>query len=252
MKIRLKIVLIFILCVFIGSSVIVLSKTVKGLHLFVSKKVLEDYKITIEGERKDTEILLKQIEEKKAELEALEALEAANEDISRELESKLFQDLELYEVAGGFVDVIGPGVEVIIDDGTRDIEYWENPNDILVHDMDLLLIINDLKAAGAEVISVNGQRIVDTSAISCSGYTVRINGQFYARPFVIRAIGDGSRMAASLIGPGGYGNDLKDWGLVFKVTILDDIRIPAYTEDRTSKYMMLSADDKTVKEGENN
>ena len=52
-------------------------------------------------------------------MEALEALEAANEDISRELESKLFQDLELYEVAGGFVDVIGPGVEVIIDDGTR-------------------------------------------------------------------------------------------------------------------------------------
>ncbi len=249
---KLKTVLVFILCLFIGSSIVVLSKTVKGQHLFVSSKVLDDYRVTIEGERRDMENLIKLMEENKAELEELEALEAANEDISRELESKLFQDLEFYSLAGGFIDATGPGVEVVIDDGTRDIELWENPNDILVHDLDLLLIINDLKAAGAEMISVNGQRIVDTSAISCSGYTVRINGQFYARPFVIRAIGDGSRMAASLIGPGGYGNDLKDWGLVFRVSILDDIKIPAYTEDRASKYVMLSTDDRTVKEGENN
>lgn len=252
MRNGLKIVLIFILCAFIGSSVIVLSKTVKGLHVFVSSKVLEDYRITIEGERKDMENLIKQIEEAKAQLEELKTLEAENEDISQELEAKLFQDLEFYKLAAGFVDAVGPGVEVIVDDGTRDIEFGEDPNDILVHDMDLFLIINELKAAGAEVISVNGQRIVDTSAISCSGYTVRINGQFYARPFIIRAIGDGSRMAASLIGPGGYGNYLKDWGLVFKVSIRDDIRIPAYTEDRTPKYMTIATDDRTVKEGENN
>ena len=248
---KLKIILVFIMCLFIGCSVIVLTRTVNGLHLFVSSKVLDDYQVTIEGERKDMENLIKLVDESKAALEELQALEAANEDISRELEAKLFQDLEFYSLAGGFVDATGPGVEVIIDDGTRELEFWEHPNDILVHDLDLLLIINDLKAAGAEMISVNGQRIIDSSSISCSGYTVRINGQFYARPFVIRAIGDGSRMSASLIGPGGYGTFLKDWGLIFRVTILDDIKIPAYTEDRTPKYMMLSTGDR-VKEGENN
>jgi uncharacterized protein YlxW (UPF0749 family) len=123
------------------------------------------------------------------------------------------------------------------------LEAWENPNDILVHDADLLLIINELKTAGAEVISINGQRIVDESSISCSGYTVRINGQFHARPFIIRAIGDGSRMSAALIGPGGYGTLLKDWGLVFKVTLSDQINIPAYTENRFYKYMRLATVD---------
>jgi len=246
-----KAILYFIICLFVGCSIVVLTKTVNGQHLFVSSKVLDDYRITIEGERKDIENLIKLADESREELEALEALKAANEDISREVEARLLQDLDFYSLAGGFVDAIGPGVEVVIDDGTRDLEFGENPNDILVHDLDLLLIINELKDAGAEVISVNGQRIVDKSSISCSGYTVRINGQFYARPFVIRAIGDGSRMSAALIGPGGYGTVLKDWGLIFRISILDDIVIPAYTEDRASKYMTLSTADK-VKEGENN
>jgi uncharacterized protein YlxW (UPF0749 family) len=167
------------------------------------------------------------------------------------LVEQLYADLALFRLASGSVDAIGAGVEIIIDDGTRVLESWENPNDILVHDTDLLLIINELKASGAEAISVNGQRIVDGSSISCSGYTVRINGQFYARPFVVRAIGDGSRMSAALIGPGGYGTLLKDWGLVFRVTLKDDIRIPRYQEPRNYNYMaVVTATDK--KEGENN
>ena len=237
---KMKAFLVFILCFFVGSSSIELTRVVNGRHLFVSPRVLEDYKVTIEGERQDMANLAKLIDEGKIELQELQALKAADEDVGREVEAKLFQDLQLYSLSGGFVDAQGPGVEVLIDDGTRDLEPWENPNDILVHDLDLLFVINELKAAGAEMISVNGQRIIDSSSITCSGYTVRINGRFYGKPFRINAIGDGSRMSAALIGPGGYGMDLKEWGLFFKVTILDDIKIPAYTEDRTSKYVVLS------------
>lgn len=248
---KLRAVLIFIFCLILGSSLIILAKMSNGQHLYVSSKVLEDYQITIQGERKDMENLQVLIDEAKKKLDEYNAKAAANEDISRELEKQLFSDLELYGLASGTISAQGPGVEVLIDDGTRDLEYWENPNDILVHDSDLLLIINELKAAGAEMISVNGQRIVDGSSISCSGYTVRINGQFYARPFIIRAIGDGSRMSSALIGPGGYGTLLKEWGLIFKVTVKDDILIPKYAEDRIYKYMSLaSADNK--KEGDNN
>ena len=130
----------------------------------------------------------------------------------------------------------GPGVEIVLDDGVRELHPWEHPNDLLVHDLDLLYVINDLKEAGAEIISVNGQRIVDTSSITCSGYTVRINDRFYGKPFRINAIGDGSRMSAALIGPGGYGTLLKEY-VIFKIAISDDIKIPAYNGDRTYKYM---------------
>ena len=250
-KMKPKKAIILIFCFFLGFSVVLLAKTSSGQRLYVSPKVLEDYRITIEGEKKDMENLLTLVEETENKLNEYLALQEEKEDISKELEKQLFADIALYSFASGFVAAEGPGVEVLIDDGTRDLEYGEDPNDILVHDSDLLLIINELKAAGAEMISVNGQRIIDQTSISCSGYTVRINDQFYARPFIIRAIGDGSRMASMLIGPGGYGNLLKDYGLVFRVTLKDNIVIPEYPENRSFIYMSRVTAD-SAKEGEEN
>lgn len=241
----------FIFALGIGLTIIVLAQMANGQRLYVSPRVLDDYRVTIEGEKQEMENLRARIEATEVTIQEYEALAASEEELKDRLEAQLVQDLDLFRMASGSVDLVGPGIEIIIDDGTRDLETWENPNDILVHDTDLLLIINELKATGAEAISVNGQRIVDGSAIACSGYTVRINGQFYARPFIVRAIGDGSRMSAALIGPGGYGTLLKDWGLVFKVNLLDDIRIPRFEEERVYRYMAaVTAADK--KEGESN
>lgn len=232
-------ILMFVFALMIGLSIVVLAQMSNGQRLYVSPKVLDDYKITIEGEQKDMDNLIRLLSDAKAKVTQYEALQATDQDVSQQLEIELMNNIDLYQLSSGEVAAEGPGVEVFIDDGTRDLEAWESPNDILVHDADLLLIINELKAAGAEIISVNGQRIVDETSISCSGYTVRINGQFHARPFIIKAIGDGSRMSATLIGPGGYGTVLKDWGLVFKVTLSDHIIIPAYTENRFYQYMSL-------------
>lgn len=226
-------------------------KMSNGQRLYVSPKVLEDYRVTIEGEKKDMENLEALVSESESKLVEYRRLELQNDDISEELEHQLFSDIAFYRLASGSVAAEGPGVEILIDDGTRDLDLGEDPNNILVHDMDLLLIINELKASGAEMISVNGQRIIDQSSISCSGYTVRINEQFYARPFVIRAIGDGSRMSSTLIGPGGYGTLLKDWGLVFKVSLKDDIVIPPYTESRNYSFMSRVTAE-MAKEGEEN
>lgn len=242
-------IMLFLFCFLAGLSLIVLARMSNGQRLYVSPKILDDYRVTIEGEKQDMEKLQEQIAEAGAKLTEYEAKAGDNEALLRHLEGELKRDITLYRLESGAVPAIGPGVEIIIDDGQRELYPWENPNDILVHDSDILLIINDLKASGAEIISVNGQRLVDESAISCSGYTVRINGQFFARPFVIRAIGDGSRMAAALIGPGGYGTVLRDWGLIFKVTVVDDIYIPKYAETRSYKYMQAEAAAK-IKEGE--
>jgi uncharacterized protein YlxW (UPF0749 family) len=132
------------------------------------------------------------------------------------------------EMANGLTDVHGPGVIVTVDDATRDLFENEDINNVLVHDSDILIIINDLRRNGAEAISVNGQRIIDKSSISCSGYTIRINGVTYARPFEIRAIGDAKRMASALVSPEGYGTSLKQWGIQFEVAVSDDITIGRY------------------------
>lgn len=233
---RLKTILVFITCFFIGSSIITLAKSSTGRYLFLSPRVLEDYKVTIEGEEREIESLLNRIDESTEELRQLLIKRASNQDVAKEVEAKLFQELSFYSLSGGFVDVEGPGIEILLDDATREVQPWDNPNDMLVHDLDLLEVVNELKNAGAEVISVNGQRILDSSSITCSGYTVRINGRFYGKPFRISAIGDASRMSAALIGPGGYGTYLKDYGLTFKVTIRDVVVISANKEDRSFKF----------------
>jgi len=72
-------------------------------------------------------------------------------------------------------------------------------NAFVVHDSDLLGVINELRSAGAEALSLNGERILATSEIRCAGNTVSVNNTRYAAPFVIRAIGDPDAMEQALM-----------------------------------------------------
>lgn len=225
---------LFVLCLIVGFSLVTQSKVTNGQKLYVSAKTISDYQTTIASEQKDKERIDKLIEEA---AEKLAEYETLAESENTELRDKLLEELNHYRMASGTIDVRGDGVIVQIDDATRDVYEWEDINAILVHDLDLLMVINDLARSGAEAISVNGQRITNTTAISCSGYTVHINGQFFARPFEIRAIGDSKRMAAALIGIDGYGTLLKESGILFKVSMKDDMVISRTAEDRTYQYM---------------
>ncbi len=244
-------IMLFIFCFMIGLSLIVLARMSNGQRLYVSPKVLDEYRINIEGEKQDMDRLKEKIEEMEIRYGEYVARVDDEAALSSHMKEELANDIALYRLKSGVAPAIGPGVEVFIDDGDQELLPWENPNDILVHDTDILLIINDLKEAGAEIISVNGQRLVDESAIVCSGYTVRINEQFFATPYVIRAIGNGSRMASALVGPGGYGTVLRGDGLIFKVKVTDDIYIPGYAENHYYRYMSAVATVKN-KEGESN
>ena len=238
---KLRIFGIFIICLLIGFSIAVQSKVTNGQQLYVSSKAISDYKTTIASEIKDMDRVEKLVAEAGIKLAEYEQLAKSNDN---DLHDRLLEELDYYKTISGTTDVHGEGVIVYIDDGTRALYEGEDPNTVLVHDMDLLTVINELNRSGAEVLSVNGQRVANTTSISCSGYTVRINGQFFARPFEIRAIGDSKRMAAVLIGPDGYGTLLKDYGVIFKITISDDLTISKYPDEQTYKYMT------KVKEGE--
>ena len=93
-----------------------------------------------------------------------------------------------------------------------------------------------MKKNGAEAISVNGERLIATSSVICSGYTVEINGARYARPFTIKAIGDATKMTSSLIDPEGYGTSLKNWGVLFDIQLSDEIFVPAYAYEKAFRY----------------
>jgi len=231
---KLKAIGFFLFCFAVGCILVLQARLTNGQQLYVSAKTLTDYETSIKTETEDIERINRLIEETEQKLVEFEALA---DNGNEELRDRLMKELDYYKMISGYTTVRGEGVIVIVDDGTRELYEGEDPNTVLVHDMDILTIINELNRSGAEVLAVNKQRILNTSSISCSGYTIRINDQFFARPFEIRAIGDSKRMAAALIGPDGYGTLLQEYGVIFKVSIRDDLVIPAYTENQSYVYM---------------
>ena len=74
---------------------------------------------------------------------------------------------------------------------------------IIVHDTDILEIVNVLRNAGAEAISINDQRVIATTPISCIGTVIKINDEKIGGPYVIRAIGHSDYLKTALEIPGG-------------------------------------------------
>lgn len=61
-----------------------------------------------------------------------------------------------------------------MDDSKKDM--GGDKNAYLVHAEDILKVVNELFVAGAEAVSVNGQRIVAQSGITCAGSVITVNG----------------------------------------------------------------------------
>jgi len=101
--------------------------------------------------------------------------------------------LELQEISfkAGLTDVKGDGIIITMNDLNID-------SDQIIHDMHVVETVNELKVAGAQAISVNGQRIMPFSEQVCAGLKIRINKFRYSVPFVISAIGDPDKLLASV------------------------------------------------------
>src|SRR5699024_2632690 len=100
--------------------------------------------------------------------------------------------------------------------------------DYLIHDSDLLSVINELRDAGAQALSLNGQRILATSEIRCAGSVVLINGQRVTAPFVIYAIGDPTTLHNALTMRGGVVDVLSQWKIQVNVTMSEKLLIEKY------------------------
>ena len=229
---------IFGFCVIIGIGIVVQSRFTDGQKLYVAQSTLKEAETRLSAEQEETARIEELCRETQEKIELYRS-QLEQEDSSG-IEETLSEELTEYKMFSGGQSVHGPGVKITINDGSRPLYEGEDINNVLVHDSDILMVVNELKRAGAEAIAVNGQRIVNTTEIVCAGYTIRINGVTYARPFIITAIGNGSRMSAALLDEVGYGTTLKDCGVIFEVEIKSDITIEGYGGDFENKYMQPS------------
>jgi uncharacterized protein YlxW (UPF0749 family) len=144
--------------------------------------------------------------------------------------SAIYDELETYRLLAGVLEAKGPGVIVTLEDRYYDAKA-SDPNDYIVHEQDVRGVVNELFAAGAEGISINGQRFVQSTSIRCVGPTIIVNDVKSTAPFEIIAVGDPDTLYTALHMPGGYVDVLESWGITVKVEKKEEVRLPAYVGD---------------------
>jgi len=148
----------------------------------------------------------------------------------------LHEDLVKARMAAGLTPVEGPGIIVTLDDGVRSLQTGENPNNLLIHDLDLLIVINELKTSGAEAISINGERITAMTEIRCAGTMILVNWNKIAPPYVIKAIGDPLKLESGMLIRGGQIETLKLLGNQASVEKSENIKIPEFAGRMTVNF----------------
>ena len=159
----------------------------------------------------------------------------------QEMESRAANVTDL-EMTAGLVGLTGPGLVITIDDSKKTAKAGENMNLYVIHDEDILRVVNELRAAGAEAISLNGQRLTATSEIRCAGPTMSVNNVRSAAPFEIIAIGDSGTLENALKMRGGVVDTLKVWGIHMELSSSEKVWIPAYKNAMRYKYATAAAD----------
>lgn len=137
----------------------------------------------------------------------------------------------------GTTEVQGQGLQITVADNNTAAATAIDPSSMLVHDDDLIQIVNALNNAGAEAISINGQRIITTTAITCEGNVIKVNGEKISSPFVIKAIGSQGRLYGALNMAGGYLTILKDCGVLVDIKQEEKITVERYNGIISYKYV---------------
>lgn len=156
-----------------------------------------------------------------AEVDRLEAELLRSTSVSR----GVLDELELLALRSGTSAVRGPGVEIVVDDAPN-----AESDRFKVLDSDLQKLVNGLWQAGAEAISINGQRLTNLSAIRHAGRAITVNFTSLDRPYRILAIGDRDTLPARFAETtsGQAWLDLqREVGLRFSLRVRSSVRLPA-------------------------
>lgn len=215
-----------------GRVAIAMVCAVLGFMLAVQFRTTQDIKATVPFQRiEDLSQRLLQTEKERDSL--IEELESLKRSAGKEVVEKEMQRLKM---AAGTVAVSGQGVSIIIDDSKKQSKTGENPNLYLIHDDDILKVINELWAAGAEAVAINEQRLIATSEIRCAGPTLSVNNTRSSPPYEIMAIGDQKSLENSLKMRGGVVETLQFWGIQVQIKRLDHMVVPGYKGPFSFEY----------------
>ncbi|MGE5632996.1 MAG: DUF881 domain-containing protein [Caulobacteraceae bacterium] len=228
---------IALVCIVLGLMVSIQFRTVKQGVGPVSEYRAREIASQLKKAKEDNAKLLNMKNEYEAKIKEYEN-SASQGSASAKL---LKEELDTARITAGLEDVEGPGITVLVDD----LKFGEKVNYPLISYSMLLELVNELNAAGAEAISINGQRFISTTEIrQTGGIHININTVSYAPPFEFKAIGDPKTLEAALRLREGIVDKFEASGVAVTITQEQLVKIPKYNGVIEKKYA------KVIKEGE--
>jgi uncharacterized protein YlxW (UPF0749 family) len=190
---------------------------------------------------KERQQLIDRVDEENAAADRLQAqVDTLRDDVSARQRAAL-KDTgtgeSLVELVSGATAVHGPGVKLVVDDakstqedsgGSRQTADFSDAG--RVRDRDMQRVVNGLWAAGAEAVSINGQRLTALSAIRAAGDAVLVDNRPLVPPYTVLAVGDSRRLGTRFqhSADGQYLHALHDdFGIRSAISVQGDLRLPA-------------------------
>lgn len=151
----------------------------------------------------------------------------------------LNQELEAQRLLAGMVPLVGPGVQVTLDDSSvKSIPAGEDASRYIIHDFDIRDIVALLWQSGAEAIAVGDERVVNSTSIYCVGSTILVNDTRMSPPYKVVAIGPPS-MEEMLNSPARLQRlklNVRQYGVQFKISQGKELEVPAFSGRFSTRY----------------
>ncbi len=229
-KIKTKQTLILLIAFVLGIFIAIYLKSMDSNNVYIS---LEEKRL-LESEINNKKVEISNLKKRKEEYEkSLKAYKEVIKNENKSIEELMNEELDYLKVISGYSSIVGSGVVITIKDSERELSSGETPNDLLVHDIVILRILNDLKKAGSKGIAINGERVLPTSEIKCSGATITVNKTTYGQPFIIEAIGDTESLMASINAPQSYASLLRSvYGIYINIEENEEITLKFYENNK--------------------
>lgn len=212
----------------IAFSIVLQMKTVKQYKQANVEDLREDeIKTQISTYQSKYEEAKAQLEENQNKIEEYKTTTDEKEKSSNLLDNELNESKTLL----GLTDVKGEGVIITLKD-TDDNKFTSE---------NLRYLVNELKYAGAEAISINGNRVVNLTDIATinDNFIIMNNGEVRLNsPYEIKAIGDRKYLTSTLnMKNSGFVDLMKSNNLNVEVKESDNITIGKYTGNIKSNYI---------------
>lgn len=214
---------IFLVCIMLSSVVFMQFKTARETNLTDIQNMNEDElkKEIISWQNKFNQAE-KQLSETNSKIQEYE------ESISKGEKNSEVLDKEQKEssMLAGLTNVEGEGVVVTLEDN----------EDEQITSRHLLNLVNELKYAGAEAISINGNRITNFTDIVDVNYVIMMDGIKLSSPYEVKAIGNQTYLSSTLNSKDGFLVTYRETGLNISMNEEKKVLIPKYNKELKLKY----------------